>query len=202
MSKRSYSLQEAFQIISAPDESNVELSLSESLSNSDSEFDVAYEPAISSATLSDSEEEDSRPAKRRREEAVPSTSTAVPSASTAVPSASTAVPSASTAVPSASTAVPSASTAVPRQQTSRTHASLPYALQNPLWLPATSGEANIPPFTAQPGIQVNTENFTPLDYFNLMFTEDMLSEIVAQCNLFAQQFIENNPTSYHARPFQ
>ena len=154
MSKRPYSTEKAFQILSAPDESNVELSLSDSISisNSDSEFDVTYEPAFSSATLSDSEEEDSRPAKRRRsgEEAVPSTSTAVPSTSTAVPSASTAVPSASTTV----------------QKTSRTHASLPYALQNPLWLPPNSGEANIPPLTAQPGVQVDTENFAPIDFFN------------------------------------
>ncbi|PIO36361.1 hypothetical protein AB205_0212360, partial [Aquarana catesbeiana] len=176
MSKRSFSAEEAYQILSQADESNGELSFSHSLSNSDSELDINYEPVLSSGTLSDSEEEDIRPAKQRHsgEEAVASTSTAVPSTSTAVPSTST--------------AVPSTSTAVPRKERPRTHASLPYALQNPLWLPPNSGEANIPPFTAQPGVQVDTENFSSINFLNLIFTEDMLSNIVAQCNLYAQQF--------------
>ncbi|PIO27980.1 hypothetical protein AB205_0063690, partial [Aquarana catesbeiana] len=183
MSKKSFSAEEAYQILSTADESNGELSFSDSLSNSDSESDVNYEPVLSSGTLTDSEEEEIRPAKRRRsgEEAVASTSTA---------GAST------------STAVPSTSTAVPRQERVRSHASLPYALQNPSWLPPNSGEASVPPFTAQPGVQVDTENFTPINFFNLIFMEDMLASVVAQCNLYAQQFILQNPTSYYARPYE
>ncbi|XP_040177296.1 piggyBac transposable element-derived protein 4-like [Rana temporaria] len=93
-------------------------------------------------------------------------------------------------------------TAVPRPRRVRTNASLPYTLENPVWLPPDSGEANIPPFTAQPGVQVNTQNFAPIDFFNLVFTEDLLSSIVFQCNLYAQQFIATNPTSSYSRPYE
>ena len=173
-----------------------ELSASES-SESESDSEVNYEPVISSGTQTDSDEEEyCPPAKRRHsgeEEAVPSTSSAVPSTSSAVPSTSTTVPRQER---------PSSSGVSPRPQRVRTNASLPYALLNPLWLPPNSGEAIIPPFTAQPGVQVNTENFAPIDYFRLIFTEDLLTSIVAQCNLYAQQFIQSNPTSFYSRPFE
>lgn len=111
-------------------------------------------------------------------------------------------------------AVPSTSRAEPLQQrpgTSRVssqpqrdrgHTSLPFALQNPLWLSPNPGAANIPPFTAQPGVQVNTDDFAMLDFFHLIFTEDLLSAIVAQCNLYAQQHMVSNPGSSYARHYE
>ncbi|XP_040210225.1 piggyBac transposable element-derived protein 4-like [Rana temporaria] len=84
----------------------------------------------------------------------------------------------------------------------KAHTSLPEARANPLWLPSDSGSASIPPFTAQPGIQANTENFTPIDFFNLFFTDDLFHLIVDQSNLFAQQYIANKPNSNYAAPFE
>ncbi|CAI9562030.1 unnamed protein product, partial [Staurois parvus] len=50
-----------------------------------------------------------------------------------------------------------------------------------------------PPFTAQPGIQVETANLTtPVDFLELFFMEDLYALIVDQSNLYAQQFIAAN----------
>ncbi|WP_159317604.1 hypothetical protein, partial [Klebsiella pneumoniae] len=59
-----------------------------------------------------------------------------------------------------------------------------------------------PPFTAQPGVQLDTTNFTQLDYFYLFFPEDLLQNMVDQTNLYAKQFIAANPNSSYARLFQ
>ena len=55
------------------------------------------------------------------------------------------------------------------------------------------------PFTGTPGIQVDTENFRPVDYFKLFMNDDILNHITAQTNLFAEQYIRNhNPLPPHS----
>lgn len=66
---------------------------------------------------------------------------------------------------------------VHKPQKVRAHASLRYALENPVRLPTNSGAANIPPLTAKPGILVNIENFEPITH--------PLHLIVEQCDLYA-----------------
>ena len=60
-------------------------------------------------------------------------------------------------------------------------------------MPTTSAEPVLPPFTGQPGIQVETADFTSLDFYSLFFTEDLYRSIVEQSNLYAGQYIAANP---------
>lgn len=143
------------------------------LSSSDS--DSEYEPVESSGSVTDSEEESISPKRMRSSEEEASASTV-------------------------HHPTEEASSTVPLDE--RGHTSLPEALANPLWLPCDSGSASIPPFTAQPGIQANTENSTPIDFFHLFFTDHLFHLIVDQSNLFAQQYIANNPNANFAPPFE
>ncbi|CAI9615891.1 unnamed protein product, partial [Staurois parvus] len=87
-------------------------------------------------------------------------------------------------------------------QARRAPSILPDVLANPNWQPTNSATPVFPPFTAQPGIQVETASLTtPLDILELFFTEDLYALIVDQSNLYAQQFIAVNPNSNLARPF-
>lgn len=53
-----------------------------------------------------------------------------------------------------------------RSQAFRAHSSLRVVLANPNRLPPDSAASVIPPFTAQPGVQVETMNLTtPLNFF-------------------------------------
>ncbi|CAI9600861.1 unnamed protein product [Staurois parvus] len=75
-------------------------------------------------------------------------------------------------------------------------------LANPDWQPKNSAVPVLPPFTAQPSIQVEIANLTtPLDFLELFFTENLYALIVDQSNLYAQQFIAANPDSNLDRPF-
>ncbi|PIO33511.1 hypothetical protein AB205_0114070, partial [Aquarana catesbeiana] len=125
-----------------------ELSLSDS--------GLEYEPVEGSGLESESAEETSPPKRVRRSgprsEHLPTTSSARPQEEE----------------PSTSTGI-----AHPTQRI-QAQSYLPDALANPLWFPANSGSATIPPFTAQPGVQPNTSNFSYLDYFYLFFLEDLL----------------------------
>ena len=48
------------------------------------------------------------------------------------------------------------------------------------------------PFTGQPGIQVNTDGFEAIDYFELFINDDIINYLVAETNTFAEQFIRDN----------
>lgn len=184
MAKRLYTPEEAYVILSrSDDESNGELS-SDSGSDTGSEF----EPMAFSASGTESEEETVPPKRIRRlptSEDLPTTSSTVHPTNAAIPQEQE----------------PSTSTGTNPTRRIRAQSYLPDALANPLWLPASSGSAIIPPFTAQPGVQPNTSNFTPFNYFSLFFPQDLLQYIVDQTNLYADQFIASNPNSSYARMF-
>ncbi|PIO12377.1 hypothetical protein AB205_0174950 [Aquarana catesbeiana] len=84
-------------------------------------------------------------------------------------------------------------------QARRAHSALPAAFANPNWEPTTSAAPVLPPFTGQPGIQVETVDFTSLDFYLLFFTEDLYRSIVDQSNLYAGQHIATIPQSSLAR---
>ncbi|CAI9606528.1 unnamed protein product, partial [Staurois parvus] len=87
-------------------------------------------------------------------------------------------------------------------QARRAPSIVPDVLANPDWQPTNSAAPVLPPFTAQPGIQVEIANLTtPLDFLELFFTEDLYALIVDQSISYAQQFIATNPNSNLARPF-
>ncbi|GFR83467.1 PiggyBac transposase Uribo1 [Elysia marginata] len=48
-------------------------------------------------------------------------------------------------------------------------------------------------FTGHPDIKVNTEGFSPADYFELFVDDDLLNHLVTQTNLYADQYKANNP---------
>ena len=174
MSQRMYTTEEAYTIIAMSDnESSGELSLSDSGSE--------YQPVEGSEL--ESEEEPPAPKRIRRSgprsEDLPTTSSARPQEEELSTSTGITHPA----------------------QRDRAQSYLPDALANPLWLPANSGSATIPPFTAQPGVQLNTSNFSKLDYFYLFFPNDLLQYIVDQTNLNSEQFIAANPNSSYARMF-
>ena len=53
--------------------------------------------------------------------------------------------------------------------------------------------------TMQAGCTASVEGESPLDFFSLLLTDDMLMHIVMQTNLSAQQFIESRELSRHSR---
>ncbi|KAM3936087.1 piggyBac transposable element-derived protein 4-like [Leptodactylus fuscus] len=85
--------------------------------------------------------------------------------------------------------------------TSRAHLqeSLPLEVAFPSWAASNSATPFIPDFKATPGINADVEGFTPFNFFNLFITDQFLQYIVAQTNLYASQFISQNPRSYYAR---
>ena len=58
---------------------------------------------------------------------------------------------------------------------------------------------SIPEFRQPTGPSVDMSNKTPLDFFKLLVTEDMLDGIVEQTNLYAQQFMDSTPLPPHSR---
>ncbi|XP_066457697.1 piggyBac transposable element-derived protein 3 [Eleutherodactylus coqui] len=58
----------------------------------------------------------------------------------------------------------------------------------------------IPDFHGNPGIQFDTEGLRARDFFMFFFPDDFIAHIVTQTNLYAQHFIQQNPTSSYARP--
>ena len=57
----------------------------------------------------------------------------------------------------------------------------------------------VPEYTEEAGCSVSVEGETPLDFFSLLFTEDMMQQIVTQTNLYAQQFIDSHELGPHSR---
>lgn len=55
------------------------------------------------------------------------------------------------------------------------------------------------PFNDQPGIQVNSEGFEPIDYFALFFNDDFINYLVTETNTFAEQFIRDNNLKRRSR---
>ena len=55
------------------------------------------------------------------------------------------------------------------------------------------------PFPAQPGIQVNTDGFEAIDYFELFINDDIINYLVTQTNTFPEQFIRDNNLKRNSR---
>ena len=59
-----------------------------------------------------------------------------------------------------------------------------------------AGDDYIPqdhPFTATPGLQVNTDGFSPADFYGLFLNDDFINHLSIQTNLFASQFLRDHP---------
>ncbi|XP_040197603.1 piggyBac transposable element-derived protein 4-like [Rana temporaria] len=67
------------------------------------------------------------------------------------------------------------------------------------WIPASSFTPQIPTFTASPGININVENFGPVDFFKIFVDDELLQHMVDQTNLNVTQFIAKHPTSSHRK---
>ncbi|PIO14987.1 hypothetical protein AB205_0196780, partial [Aquarana catesbeiana] len=142
-----YTPEKAYQILSLTDESNRELSLLSSDSDSGSEYEP---PKAAHEDLNQRRKQSIQ--KRRWFEHQAATS----SANGSRPQEES--PSTSAARPQEERPSTSA------RQKIRAQTQLPDAFANPLWLPSTTGSASIPPFTAQPGVQVNTAGFSQMDF--------------------------------------
>ncbi|CAN2388364.1 Transposase IS4, partial [Pristimantis euphronides] len=68
----------------------------------------------------------------------------------------------------------------------------------PTWESAELYSPQIPEFTANSGIQFDTTELTALDVFQIFVSDDLIAHMVAQTNLYAEQFIRDNPTSSYA----
>ncbi|XP_068115852.1 piggyBac transposable element-derived protein 4-like [Hyperolius riggenbachi] len=75
---------------------------------------------------------------------------------------------------------------------------LPPEMINAQWSPPCMVLPDIPAFTAASGILVPTENLQPADFFALFIDESILQHIVQQSNLYATQYISDNPTTRFA----
>ena len=54
-------------------------------------------------------------------------------------------------------------------------------------------------FTGEPGIQVDTKGFEPIDYFRLFFNDDIINYLVIETNRFAEQFTRDNNLKRRSR---
>ena len=55
------------------------------------------------------------------------------------------------------------------------------------------GEANgLPAYSFTPGCNYSCDNATPLDFFRMLLTDDILDNIVTQTNLYAAQYISTH----------
>uniref|UniRef100_A0A6I8SZJ6 Uncharacterized protein n=1 Tax=Xenopus tropicalis TaxID=8364 RepID=A0A6I8SZJ6_XENTR len=66
------------------------------------------------------------------------------------------------------------------------------AVGEPAWGPPCNYVPEIPPFTAVPGLSVDTTNFEFIDFFNLYITEAILQDMVRYTNLYAEQYLASN----------
>ncbi|KAJ1154739.1 hypothetical protein NDU88_007482, partial [Pleurodeles waltl] len=60
------------------------------------------------------------------------------------------------------------------------------------WVAPNMEQPQLPAFTGFPGCRVNTENFLPVNFFELFMDDIFLEEIVEQTNLYAEQFLRDN----------
>lgn len=67
------------------------------------------------------------------------------------------------------------------------------------WVAADDFCPQVPEFTASPGLQFDPTGFTPIDFFSLYFSEDLINIMVSQTNLYASQFIANNPEAHYSK---
>lgn len=66
--------------------------------------------------------------------------------------------------------------------------------------PPNNRQPQVPPFTGQPGIQVPVDGNSPLDYYRLFLTVDLLDLFVRETNLYAHQVLAaSQPTRQHSR---
>ncbi|XP_069800973.1 piggyBac transposable element-derived protein 4-like [Dendropsophus ebraccatus] len=66
----------------------------------------------------------------------------------------------------------------------------------PIWTPVPPNfEPQIPDFVGQSGIQFDPSGFTEIDFFKLFFSDELISLMVVQTNLYAQQFLAQHPVS-------
>lgn len=67
------------------------------------------------------------------------------------------------------------------------------------WLPGNDFVPNVHNFTAQSGIQVNTDGFSMLDYYRLFFTDELVNSLVTETNRYADEQIRRNANRGHRR---
>ncbi|PIO33203.1 hypothetical protein AB205_0153130, partial [Aquarana catesbeiana] len=197
MANRRYTSEEAYRFLSMTDSEEEVTHLSDSGSK--------YEPIDSSGSMTDSSDDGVVvPAKRSTSAAIPSGELASTSglvhpgrtSSTAVTLGDVGSPI--SAVQAGEVASTSSVPLPPRRLTQACRALLA-AFTNPNWEPTTSAAPVLPPFTGQPGIHVETVDFTSLDFYSLFFAEDLYRSIVDQSNLYAGQHIATIPQSSLAR---
>lgn len=71
---------------------------------------------------------------------------------------------------------------------------------DPTWTTPDNYVPQVPNFTGNSGIQFDVTGFREVEFFNFYFTEDIITLMVTQTNLYAEQFITQNPTSIYAQP--
>ncbi|PIO16075.1 hypothetical protein AB205_0109600, partial [Aquarana catesbeiana] len=205
MSKRVYNSEEAFQILSMTDESNGEFS-SDSNSNSDSKSNSAFEP-IKSSNDSDEEWVPPKSARHSGNQAATRNQYYIPR-----PSISAA---ASNRPQEQRPNTSAAASNRPRKQIPRPtqEVQLPQLLEchipqepGPLHtcqmvLPTQHG-TNYSPFHSTARCAGQHPKFTEIDCFHLFLPATSLQFIVNQTNLYAQQYIANNPRSSYAHLFE
>ena len=64
---------------------------------------------------------------------------------------------------------------------------------------SVNDEGSVPQYSHQPGCTVAFESESPLQYFSLFFTPDMLSHIIEQTNLRAEHYISSHDLAPHSR---
>ena len=62
-----------------------------------------------------------------------------------------------------------------------------------VWVAANNDPPQVPQFTGQPGVLVNTQDFVPSEYFQLYVDEDFLNFLVIETNRYAEQYIRAHP---------
>ena len=67
---------------------------------------------------------------------------------------------------------------------------------------STEKQESVPEYTQEAGCSVPLERESPLDFFSLLFSKDMMQQIVTQTNLYAQQYIETHEHGPHSRARQ
>lgn len=91
----------------------------------------------------------------------------------------------------------SSNTDEPRRSQCRTPTAAAPESSDPM---RTTPENYIPQVYRNPGIQFNVAGFRELDFKVLFFSDDLVTLMVTQTNLYAEQFIAQNPTSTYAQP--
>ena len=67
-----------------------------------------------------------------------------------------------------------------------------------VWTAPNMTQPVIPPFTGQPGVQVDVSNFEPSQFFKLFLTPELVQNIVDQTNLYAKQHLESQQFQQYA----